>query len=400
MNPPAPTALPPDFLARLDADESYRRAHFPVARDRIFLAHAAIAVVPQVAVDAMQAFNVASADGSLDYSGLLLQDMDRIRGVAGRLLGCGAGEVALLGPTSLGLSLVANGLDWQPGDEVVCHHDDYAANVYPWLDLERFGVRVIRLQPSEPGLLTPELIASVLGPKTRLVSLASAHFLSGRLLDVDAIGRLVHHAGALFCVDAIQTLGAQPISLKEVDFLSADSHKWLLGPLAAGVFYVRAELQERLRPSLQGAWNVKSPNFLAVDSVAYEAGARRYEPGVLNVTGLLGMEASLEMLLQVGVERVASRIDDLRWHLAEGLLARGWRLLGPARRATSDPTGGILSATLDRPGGVLEAHRTLLSAGGVVTSLRHDREGIPWLRFSPHFYNTIGEMDRVLSLLA
>lgn len=398
MNPPAPAPLPADFLDRLDSDESLRQAHFPVARDRLFLAHAAIAVLPQVAVDAMRGFNDLAADGSLDYTKLLLRDMDRVRGVAARLIGCGGDEIALLGPTSLGLSLVANGLDWRPGDEVVCHHDDYAANVYPWLDLERLGVKVVRLQPEEPGLVSPELVASALTPRTRLVALASAHFLSGRLLDVDAVGQVVHAAGAFFCVDGIQTLGAQPLTVQHVDFLSADSHKWLLGPLASGIVYVKAELQERLRPSLQGAWNVKSPNFLATDSVDYEPGARRYEPGVLNASGCLGMEASMAMLLNVGIDRIAARLEDLRWRLAGGLVDLGWRLLGPAARGEG-AVGGILSATHSDASRVAEAGRRLLEAG-VVTSPRQDRAGTPWLRFSPHFYNTPAEMDRVLGIIA
>src|SRR5690606_10288744 len=134
--------------------------------------------------------------------------VNETRVVAARLLGAQAQEIALLGPTSLGLSLVASGLDWRPGDEVVCYPDDYPANVYPWTDLERHGIVVRRLQPAEPGAITPELVEAALTPRTRLVALASCHSLSGFRLEVDSIGRLLRARGVLFCLDAIQTLGA------------------------------------------------------------------------------------------------------------------------------------------------------------------------------------------------
>jgi len=93
-----------------------------------------------------------------------------------------------------------------------------------------------------------------------------------------------------------------------VDFLSADSHKWMLGPMAAGIVYVREELQERLRPTLIGAWNVHSPQFIAQEEIVFEAGARRYEPGVLNMAGILGMKASIELLMEAGIENVGARL--------------------------------------------------------------------------------------------
>ena len=155
--------------------------------------------------------------------------------------GAARAGIALLGPTSLGLSLVANGLDWEQGDEVICYLDDYPANVYPWTQLERFGVRPVFLKPGQPGRITPELVAGAMTNRTRLVALASCHFFSGYRIDVDAIGRVAHEGGALFCLDAIQSLGAFPVSVEQVDFLSADAHKWMLGPLTAGIFVVSRE---------------------------------------------------------------------------------------------------------------------------------------------------------------
>lgn len=385
-----------DPFHRLETDEAARRAAFPACRDRIFFAHAAVAPIPQGAVEAMEAFNRASATGELDYGEVFLKRMDRVRGAATRLFGGEPDEFALLGPTSLGLSLVANGLDWNPGDEIVTYLDDYPANVYPWKQLERLGVRVVYLRPREIGEITPELVRDAITPRTRLLALASCHFLSGYRLDLAAVGAIARERDVLFCLDAIQTAGAFPTPAIEVDFLSADSHKWMLGPSAAGVVYVAKARQELLRPSLYGAWNVVSPNFIARDEIAFEHGARRYEPGVLNASGLLGMEASIDMITGFGIEQIAARLLDLKAHLCEGLEGLGMKVVGPREGAVAS---GITSCTdLGSPRriGALSA---ALQKAAIVTSFRHDREGRPYLRFSPHFYNTHAEVARILAVL-
>jgi selenocysteine lyase/cysteine desulfurase len=377
-------------------DETLRRAAFPACRERIFLAHAAVAPIPQAAVEVMDAFNRTSATGELDYGEVFLKRMDRVRGSASRLFGGTPEEFALLGPTSLGLSLVANGLDWKPGDEIITYLDDYPANVYPWKQLERFGVHVVYLRPHETGAITPELVEAAITPRTKLLALASCHFLTGYRLDIAAVGVIAREHGVLFCLDAIQTAGAFPTPAEEVDFLSADSHKWMLGPSAAGVVYVAKARQELLRPSLYGAWNVVSPNFIARDEIAFEPGARRYEPGVLNATGLLGMEASIDLLTGIGIDRIAARLLELKAHLCEGLVELGLQIVGPREGSAAS---GITSCTdRERPDRIGHLYQALHQAG-IATSFRHDRAGRPHLRFSPHFYNTHAELDRVLEVL-
>ena len=381
-----------DILDRIETDETWRREQFPSAARGIFLAHAAVAALPKVAVDAMDEFNRASATGELDFSEVFLPRMDSVRESAARLIGAGPNEIALLGPTSLGLSLVANGLDWRGGDEVICYLDDYPANVYPWTQLERFGVRPVFLKPERPGRITPELVAGAMTDRTRLVALASCHFFSGYGIDVDAIGRVAHEGGALFCLDAIQSLGAFPVSVEQVDFLSADAHKWMLGPLTAGIFYVSGEHQETLRPSLYGAWNVSCPNFVARETVDFEKGGRRYEPGVLNAPGLLGMQASIELLREAGIDGVSSRILSLKSVLVEGLKERGFEIVGPEDGPAAT---GITSFGHPAPDRIPKVYR-FLAEKGVVSSLRHDREGRSFIRFSHHFCNTADEIKRVL----
>ena len=158
------------------------------------------------------------------------------------MIGADKSEIALLGPTSLGLSLFANGITWREGDEVVCYQDDYPANVYPWMALASQGVKVRQVRPEKPGRITPEVVERELSSRTRLVALASCHYLSGWRIDVDAIGALLHERGVLFSVDAIQTLGAFPFSARFVDFLSADAHKWMLGRWRSASFTWLSEI--------------------------------------------------------------------------------------------------------------------------------------------------------------
>ena len=384
-------------LADILRDESLRLTEFPVAREQIFMAHAGVTVLPRCVARAMQEYTEQSCVRHQEFTEAfrLVNDTRRL---GAELIGAKADEISLLGPTSLGLSLIANGIPWEAGDEVICYHDDYPANVYPWLELRRRGVIVRFLQPAQPGEITPELVERALTPKTRLVALASCHFLTGYRIDVDAIGRLLRSHGVLFCLDAIQTLGAFETRVEHVDFLSADAHKWMLGPMAAGIVYVKEEHQELVRPTLLGAWNVKSPNFVAQDEVAFERGGRRYEPGVLNMVGTLGMRAALEMLLDIGIPAISERLLQLKARLIAGLQPLGFHFISPA---TGSAASGINTAWREPDSGApVEKLFDHLTAHDVVVSHRHNREGRGHLRFSPHFYNTEAEVDRVIGLIA
>ncbi len=294
----------PLTLGALLADETLRRREFPVIQDSLFLAHAGVCIFPRRVAAAMQDHAEQSCLRMQEYPGAW-RAVNETRVSAARLIGAKSSEIALIGPTSVGLSLVAAGLVWQAGDEVVCYLDDYPANVYPWTDLERRGVTVRLLKPEAPGALTPELVEASLTPKTRLVALASCHFLSGYRLEIEPIGRMLRARGILFCLDAIQTVGAFPTTVEHVDFLSADSHKWMLGPMSAGIFYVRESLQDQLRPALLGSWNVRSPQFIAQPDIAFENGGRRYEPGALNINGILGMKAGIDLIMGIEIDQFA-----------------------------------------------------------------------------------------------
>jgi selenocysteine lyase/cysteine desulfurase len=376
------------------ADASLRHRLFPVTRERIFLAHAGVAPLPGTTAEALkrEADRATISQEGTDY----LAEIESIRRVAARLINATSEEVALLGPTSLGLNLVAHGIDWQEGDEVVFYPDDYPANVYPWQVLAARGVRAIPLQPERVGEITPDLVLKALTPKTRLVALASCHFLTGFRLDYETIGEELSRRGILFCLDAIQSLGATTIDVRNVDFLAADSHKWMLGPLGAGVVYVKRRHFETLRPTLLGSWNVRSPGYVAQPEIVFEATARRYEPGALNMLALFGMKASLELILGIGVKQIEARLLDLRTFAEDKLLAAGFRVFGHANRRSQK--SGIITIAIDQPATAVDQARRLRDAG-VDISLRQNRAGLSCLRLSPHFYNTENEIEEVIKIL-
>lgn len=383
------TPLHPTLL-----DEPTRRRAYPVCAEKIFLAHAAVTALPRAVADAIVAHaEAATTSGPEDYVSVLKQ-VRATREACARLIDADPDEIALLGPTSLGLSLFAGGLDWQPGDEVLFYGEDYPANTYPWMDLVRRGVAVRRLHPARPGEITPALVEAALTPRTRLVALASAHFLTGYRIDVDAIGQLLGARGVLFSLDAIQTLGAFPLSVRHVDFLSADAHKWMLGPLAIGIVYVKKEHFERLRPILLGAANVRAPDFITQPDIVFPPTAARYEPGVLNVGPMLGMKAAVDLFLEIGPARVAERISALVSTLAALLGELGFTSVAPP---SGPNASGIL--TVEHPTADADRLFRVLQENRVTASLRHDRAKKGYLRFSPHFYNTEAELETVAAVL-
>jgi len=227
------------------------------------------------------------------------------------------------------------------------------------------------------------------------VALASCHFISGHRLDHEGIGKYLHGRGILFCLDAIQTLGAFPTTVGHVDFLAADAHKWLLGPCGAGVFYVRRELQDRLNPPVYGWHNVRNPNYVAQDRIVFRPGAVKYEAGTHNLLGLIGLIAAMELVTKIGVENIAAELLRKRAQLVPALQAKGLTVLNADAKA--DNASGIVS--FYQPGKDLAALHKKLTDAGIVTSLRTDREGQNYIRLAPHFYNSDVELHRVLELL-
>ncbi len=377
------------------SNEELRRHEFPVAAQRVFLAHAAVCPLPRRVSEAMRD-HAARATLDDQEETIPAAQIQRAREWAARLLHALPEEIAFVGPTSLALSYVAAGLPWRKGDNILIYFDDYPSNVYPWMALAAKGVEVRLLNTREYGRIRTVDVIGQIDEQTRLVALASNHFVAGWRLELDAIGRLLRERNILFCVDGIQTLGAFPTTVEHVDFLAADAHKWLLGPCGAGIFYVRKAVQEKLRPIVHGWHNVRCPGFVSSEQLVYVSDARRYEPGSPNLSGLSGMAAAMELLLEVGVENIAAELLRKRALLLPALRGQGWTVLhsdAPAQNA-----GAILS--LYKPGADMAACRRKLTDARIHTSLRQDRQGRQYIRLSPHFYNTDAELHRLLEALA
>ena len=380
-------------LTGLLANEELRRSEFPVVRDKIFLAHAGVCPLPQrVATAVSQCAGNATLG---DQEAFVIHRLNEARQLGARLLHCQPEEVALVGPTSLGLSFVAAGLNFRKGDNILIYHDDYPSNVYPWMALAQRGVEVRLLNTRGLGVIRPQDIMGQVDENTRLVALASCHFISGYRLDHQAIGKFLHERGILFCLDAIQTLGAFPTTVEHVDFLAADAHKWLLGPCGAGLLYVRRELQEKLNPPVYGWHNVRNPNFVAQEQIIFRSGAAKYEAGTHNLLGLVGLITAMELILEIGVENIAAELLRKRAGLVPALQAKGLTIL--SADAKPENASGIVS--FHQAGKDLTALHQLLAEAGVVTSLRTDRKGQNYIRLAPDFYNTDQELQRLLALL-
>jgi selenocysteine lyase/cysteine desulfurase len=381
-------------LTDILADEELRRREFPVTRNKIFLAHAGVCPLPRRVSQAIGDYAFEAGTGDQEkfvYPGIL----DEGRKLAARLLDCQPEEVAFVGPTSLALSFVASGLKFASGDNILIYFDDYPSNVYPWMALAEQGVVVRLMNTRGLGVIRPMDVMGQVDENTRLVALASCHFISGYRIDISAIGAFLRERGILFCLDAIQTLGAFPTPVGQVDMLAADAHKWLLGPCGAGVLYVRREVQEKMNPPIFGWHNVRCPDFVAQERIAFRNDARKYEAGTHNLLGVVGLVAAMGLVLEIGIENISRELLRKRARLAAALQAKGYTVLLSDAPIGAD--GGIVS--FHRDGDDPSGLHQKLSEANMVTSLRTDRAGRRYIRLSPHFYNTDEELDRVLERL-
>ncbi len=381
-------------IAELHANEELRRREFPVVAEKTFLAHAWVCPLPRRVAEAMKARTEAAVFQDQETSLPPNYIADTRRQVA-EMLHAQSDEIAFVGPTSLALSYIAAGMPWKKGHNVLIYHDDYPSNVYPWMALADRGVEVRLMNIREFGKIRSIDVQGQVDENTKLVALASCHFVTGWRLNVEALGKWLHSRGILLCLDAIQTLGAFPTTVEHVDFLAADSHKWLLGPCAAGVLYVRKEVQARLQPIVHGWHNVRSSNFLAASEIAFRTDARKYEVGTHNLVGLAGLRAAVALLDEIGVDNIATELTRKRAWMVPALQEKGCEVILP--QMPPENVSGIITFAV--PGADMAVLHQRMMAANIITSLRTTRDGRQWIRLSPQYYNTDAELHRVLELL-
>ncbi|HEY2237637.1 MAG TPA: aminotransferase class V-fold PLP-dependent enzyme [Streptosporangiaceae bacterium] len=334
----------------------------------------------------------------------LLRDEDfqavpeRLRGLLADLVGGAPEQVVLGNSTSYGLHLIANGLDWQPGDEVLTIDGDYPATVLPWRRLEPVGVQVRALQPGadqQTGLLTPDQLAAEIGPRTRLAAVTWVDSFTGRALDLDGLGEVCRRAGVLLIVNASQALGARPLDVTAtpIDAVVSCGYKWLCGPYGTGFAWLTADLLDRLRPQ-QAYWLAmqagRGLDQMRETEVRDDLGVRAFDvfcPAAFAST--LPWMAALQLFLRTSVPAIAQHNQRLAERLLAGLDPAQYDLISPR----TGPARSTLVVLARRDGTAQARHRQLTDVG-VDTAYREGN-----LRLSLHLFNTAADIDRALDLL-
>jgi cysteine desulfurase / selenocysteine lyase len=370
---------------------------FPSRNHGIQFNHAAVCPLPARAAQALATYaGKLSGRGSLDWREWGAE-ADALREAAAALIGAnesvgGARSVSVVPNTTSGLNIVAQGLGLGSGDTVVTTASEFPANLTPWLALERHGVKVRRLATRD-GAFTLEELAAACDAATKLVSVSLVSFHTGFRAPVEAIGALCRDRGIVFGLDAIQGVGAIPVDVAGwgVDFLSADGHKWMLGPEGCGLLFTRPTFRERLRAP--AGWSNLTGNrggdFRVGDAPEFASDATKFEVGALPTPGVYALRASVELLLSLGLDLIGRRNARTLAVLVDGLPKLGFSPVlfgGP-------PRAGILAA---RPPAGKDARffAKRLADSGIAASAR---EG--FLRLSPHVGNDEEESARVLAAL-
>ncbi len=371
--------------------ESYRR-EFPATEKYIYLDHAGLAPGSLRVKAAVEKFLAElTAGGAFYYPEWSQQVVDVRRACAG-MVNAAQDEIAFVKSTSHGLSIVASGLDWNEGDNVLVFEKEFPSNLFPWINLERKGVQV-RVIPSRDGRILFEDIEPLIDARTRLLAVSSVQFSNGFRLDLRKAGELCRSKNILFCVDAIQSLGIVPMDVKafNIDFLAADAHKWLLGPEGIGIFYCRRGLAERIAPPLIGWKCVQNELDFAHPDFCLKTNALKFEEGSMNLMGIFGLGAAVELLTEVGIDRIQNRVLELGEAIIREAEKRGLTLLTPRNR---QDRGGNITVAGDFDPLIM---RDSLREKGIMVNARGGG-----LRISPHFYNNEQEIaalfDRVLLL--
>ncbi len=365
---------------------------FPL-RDAIqYLNHAAVAPWPRRASEAVCRFaRENSEQGCLNYTQWLRVESS-LRDQLKRLLNAPSVEdIALLKNTSEGLSIVAHGLDWQEGDNVVISDQEFPSNRIVWESLATFGVQVRKVELSWDN--DPEhALLEACDDRTRLLAISSVQYATGLRMDLNGLGQTCREQGILFCVDAIQSLGALPMDVQAIhaDFVAADGHKWMLGPEGLAVFYCRTELRDRLTLRQYGWHMVEHAGDYDRKDWEPAHSARRFECGSPNMLGVHGLHASLSLLEDIGMDIVSRLVLEKSQYLTEALQAIPKACivspLAEARRS------GIVSFRL-KVADQARLHQRL-TAAGVLCALRAGA-----VRFSPHFYTSQRTLDVALDLV-
>lgn len=369
------------------------RDEFAVTERYVYLNHAATGVLPRSSVRAIEAFVRSHGAGGVMGTWAYEARMPEFRARIARFIGAKSSEIAVLRNTGDGANVVALGIDWRRGDEVILCDNEFPANAIAWLALRRHGVNA-RVLPTQTQRLTADVLRREITPRTRVVAVSWVTYSDGYRHDLPALAEVAHESGALLCVDAMQALGAFGIDVgaADIDVLYCGAAKWMLGLQGVSFCYVRESLIDRLAlaapgwRSMQDMWDF--PRF----DQPYSADASRYEGGTPNFLGALSFAISIDLIERSGgTVAIAPHVLALTDELCEGL-----QRLGATVASLRGPnvSSGIVTFTM--PGcDSVELGKALQERAGVVTTYR--ASGV---RVAPHGYNTSEEIERLLEAVA
>ncbi len=369
-----------------------REREFPWTAQTVYLNNASIGPLPERTRLALDEFNRRRAAPYLLPDRELFATLAASRRLIAQLLGASAEEIGLTINTGYGLSLAARALPLGPGDIVLVSDREFPANVYPWMRLKEAGV-ALELVPTTAEGWPDEtrLLERVRDPRVRVLAVSLVQFSNGYLVDLDRLSAATRETGTYLVVDAIQGLGHIPVDLArtQVDVLACGAQKWLLSPWGSGFVYVRRELIRSLSPAMTGWMAFQGTDDLTrltrYDDTLHDDG-RRYELMTLPYQDFAGLNVSLGLLLSLGVEQIREHVLSLHQPVLTWVERTGTRVVSPRGAHGS----GILCIA---PEGVEDAYGRL-KAARIICSLR---EGA--IRLSPHAYNTVEEMERVVRVL-
>ena len=368
------------------------RRFFPVTQKYIYLNHAGVSPLSTQVQSSMEAFLKEATENGYTNPEMWAETIESCRQSAARLINANPDEIAFVKNTTQGIILTANGINWQVGDNVVTTNVEFPSNIYPWWNLERHGVETRLVQEMNKRILVEDIIAKI-DSRTRVVTISHVEFASGYRNDITTIGEICRDKGILFFVDAIQALGAFEVDVKKqhIDFLSADGHKWLLGPEGAAIYYCAKNKLNQLTNTNIGWASVVDDLSFSEYNLTQKPSARRFEEGSYNTVGIFGLNAAITLLLEIGILNIERRILDLTQCLIKNLYDQGYEILSPVENE------------LERSGIVIFRSRKFSSdmlfelfyQSGVSCAKRGGG-----IRLSPHFYNSEAEIDIVADILS
>jgi selenocysteine lyase/cysteine desulfurase len=323
-----------------------------------------------------------------DYS-RLVTIASETKQLISELINCTPDRIAFTDNTTNGLNILAQGVDWKKGDRILLNDSEFPANVYPFLNLVRKGAKVDFVK-SKNGIVTAEDILNSIKPGCRLISVSQVQFLSGYRIDLETIGNYCRKNDIIFCVDAIQGLGAVNLDVKKfnIDFLSCGSQKWLLGLEGMAFIFINKRLQERINVPMAGWLGVKDAWNLLDYNLEFRESASRFQSGTINTIGTYALHASLIMLKKYGFKQIEDSVLNNSEYFINNL--NHIRIIPVLNNIGKNNIAGIVSFKV-REG---EKLYNLLNDKNIICTFRAEH-----LRFSPHFYNSFNEIDKVVGEL-